>query len=171
MKGYTLIRTIRKNFVSVYGYTLIELLVSLTIIGILFSVSYVGFRDFSRRQALTGVVKQVQGDLRLAQQDALSGTKPSSGCNSLDGINFSIDSSTTYSIYYVCDGAVLPVPVKPTATLPPEISISNDTNPIFFKGLGSGTNIPAGSQATITVTQIQTGSQANILVGSGGDVK
>ena len=64
------------------GFTLIEILVSMTIIGFLFSFGYASFRDFSRRQALAGVVKQVQGDLRLAQQKALSGEKPS-GCTTL----------------------------------------------------------------------------------------
>ena len=52
------------------GYTLIEILVALTIIGLLFSFGYVSFRDYSRRQAVSDAVKTMQGDLRLAEGDA-----------------------------------------------------------------------------------------------------
>ena len=44
------------------GYTLIEILVGLAIIGLLFSFGFVSFRDYSRRQTLAGAVKEVQGD-------------------------------------------------------------------------------------------------------------
>ena len=55
------------------GYTLIELLVGISIIAIIFGVGFVSYREFSRRQSLTGVTKQLVGDLRLAQQLALTG--------------------------------------------------------------------------------------------------
>ncbi|KKR39915.1 MAG: Pilin assembly protein [Candidatus Woesebacteria bacterium GW2011_GWB1_40_101] len=58
------------------GYTLIELLVAITILGIIFGAGYISFRDFSRRQALTAAVRTVSGDVRLTQEMALSGKKP-----------------------------------------------------------------------------------------------
>ena len=64
------------------AYTLIEILVGLTIVGLLFGFGFVSFRDFSRRQTLAGSAKKVQGDLRLTQESALSGKKPSDfDCN------------------------------------------------------------------------------------------
>ena len=37
------------------AYTLIEILVALTIVGLIFGIGYVNFRDFARRQALAGI--------------------------------------------------------------------------------------------------------------------
>jgi prepilin-type N-terminal cleavage/methylation domain len=47
---------------SVRAYTLIEVLVVLSIIGVLFGIGYVSYRDFSRRQELAGVAKNIQGE-------------------------------------------------------------------------------------------------------------
>ena len=44
------------------GYTLIEILVVISIMAILFTVGFAGYRDFSRRQVLLGAVNQIQGD-------------------------------------------------------------------------------------------------------------
>ena len=82
------------------GYTLIEILVSLPIVGLIFGIGYVNFRDFSRRQALAGVARMVKGDLRLAQEQALAGKKPTHAfcnpSNQLDGFNFRVVSSQSY---------------------------------------------------------------------------
>lgn len=87
------------------AYTLIEILVSLTIIGILFGIGYVSFRDFARRQSIAGAAKVLQGNFRLAQQQALSGQKPS-GCGTLDGVRLRINSTQSYAVEAVCNGAV-----------------------------------------------------------------
>jgi len=155
------------------GYTLIEILVGLVIIGILFTVGYVGFRDFSRRQALSGVVKNVQGDLRLTQGYALAGQKPDNVfCNSpasLIGYNFNAVSATEYRIEAVCSGGVV---IQKEYVLSSGISImSSSPNPILFKILGNGTNITSGQSGTITLYQEGSGVQTNILIGSGGEIK
>lgn len=154
------------------GYTLIEILVVLTIIGILFSVGYVGYRDFSRRQSLAGAAKIVQGDLRKAQQNALSGIKPQSaaclGANTLDGYFFRVTSASTYEIGAACSGGNV---VTDTVSVTESISISTPSpNPIIFKVLGTGTNIPSGD-ASVTLTQGATNDTLTILIGSGGDVR
>lgn len=158
------------------GYTLIEILVGLTIIGILFSVGYVSFRDFSRRQALAGVAKQIQGDIRLAQEQSLSGKKPEdplnkcAGVNFLDGYNFKVNSTSvpaSYSVEAVCAGQA--VEIK-SVNIPSDFSISSTIATILFKPLGQGTNIPVES-ATITITQDSTGNQALIVVSAAGEVE
>src|SRR3990167_10524628 len=87
------------------AYTLIELLVGLTIVGLLFGFGFVSFRDFSRRQAIEGAAKKVQGDLRLAQSLALAGKKPNSTyCNDpniLDSYSLIIINSQEYDIEIV----------------------------------------------------------------------
>lgn len=172
-KGYTLIRTLlRQNLVNVYAaYTLIEILVALTIVGLIFGIGYVNFRDFSRRQALAGTARSVMGDLRLAQEQALAGKKPTSVlCDTpsrLNGYNFRVNSGTSYQIEAACSGGNV---VTKSVTLPPDISISTPSpNPILFKILGEGTNLSAN--ATITLTQAGTSNTRSITVTQGGEIK
>lgn len=156
------------------GFTLIEILVGLTIIGLLFGVGYVNFRDFSRRQAIAGAAKLLQGDLRLAQQQASSGQKPDDiNCNdpnTLTGYFFNVVSSSEYTIFAGCSAGYSLILSK-DVTLPPGISIASTQNPILFKVLGAGTNIPQGSTITITLTQEATNNISTISVGSGGEIQ
>ena len=153
------------------GYTFIEILVALTIVGLIFGIGYVNFRDFARRQALTGMARSVMGDLRLAQGQALSGKKPSAAvCNSpnkLNGYNFRVNSASSYQIEAACSGGNI---VTKSVTLPADISISTPSpNPILFKILGEGTNLSAN--ATITLTQAGTSNTRVVTVTSGGEIK
>lgn len=159
----------------VRAFTLIEILVSMTIVGFLFSFGYASFRDFSRRQALAGVVKQVQGDLRLAQQKALSGEKPA-GCTApppvktLNAYNFYRSTEDTYKIQADCT-VVGVVDVK-TVTLPAGAKILTPSpNPIKFNVLSRGTNIVSGESATITLTQAGVPDQQDVIVTAGGEIK
>ena len=148
------------------GYTLIEILVGLAIISLLFSFGYVSFRDFSRRQALNGSVKQIQGDLRLAQSSASSGQKPSSGnCTQLDGytVNFSTDN---YVVTANCTNQNITIK---TVTLP--TGITETVGSVRFKVLGQGTNLADGVDTTITVTQNGTNATAVVTITSGGEIK
>ncbi len=156
------------------GYTLIEILVGLTIIGIVFGVGYVSFRDFSRRQALAGSAKAVQGDLRLVQEMAIIGQKPDDPfCNPpniLNGYRFGVVSSSQYRLRADCTGGV--AAVLKLVTLPSDITISTPSpNPIIFKVLGQGTNIPSGQNATLVLTQAGTNRTFTITVSSGGEIK
>ena len=151
------------------GYTLIEILVALTIIGLIFSFGYVSFRDFSRRQAVIGVAKTIQGDLRLTQGNAMTGQKPT-GCNTtLDTFSFRIVSPSSYTIEANCGGTA--VSVK-DVSLPTGITVSTPSpNPLKFKILGQGTNIPQGGSAVLTLTQTATNNTTTVTVTSGGEIK
>lgn len=154
---------------SVRAYTLIEVLVVLSIIGVLFGIGYVSYRDFSRRQELAGVAKNIQGNLRKAQQSALSGVKPEGvACNSqtLIGYDFYMVSNSKYQIRANCAGGNI---VVLDVDLPVSETISLTDNPILFKILGNGTNIESSS--TITIVQTATGDSVQISVGSGGDIQ
>jgi len=165
------------------AYTLIEILVAITIIGLLFNVGYANFRAFSQRQALSGIIKQIQGDLRLAQQMALSGQKPQGpdalACqtNSLDGIQFGMTTSAPYlyRIRALCgSGGTNTLPIIKEFDFPSDVTPSPVTfspNPIIFKVLGNGTNIPAGGSVVITLTQVGTNNKATITVTSGGAIQ
>src|SRR3972149_11768986 len=146
------------------AYTLIEILVALTIVGLIFGIGYVGSRDFSRRQALAGTARSMVGDLRLAQEQALSGKKPAdifcNDPNRLNGYDFRVTGATTYVLEANCTGGV--VQTK-SVSLPTDVALSTPSpNPITFKILGQGTNIPA--TATITLTQTGTSNSRAIIV-------
>lgn len=176
----------RQRFVN--GYTLIEILVSLSIIGLLFSFGYVNFREFQRRQSVLGIARQLKGDIRFAQQSAISGDKPDStvsgytNCvapNVLNGYYFR-SSGTSYTIEANCSIPGNPVTVSvtvKTTTLPTDVSLSvssGSPNPILFKSLGQGTNIATGSQVTVTITDASFGGSAliqDVIVTAGGEIK
>lgn len=175
-KGFTFMNKASER--SERGFTLIEILIVMTIIGILFGVGYASYRDFSRRQTLIGIAKQIQGDLRLAQQMSLSGEK-TEACNGkeLSGIGFGITKGTAppyYRIRIICGyDAAGNYPIFKTYSLPLGFTYNESTfspNPILFKVLGQGTNIPSGQTATLTI-QDPFGNAATVTIDSGGSIK
>lgn len=151
------------------GYTLIEVLIVLSVMGVLFGIGYAGYRDFSRRQEISGIAKSIEGNLRKAQQNALSGVKPDVlVCKSqtLVGYDFYMVSGSEYQIRANCTGGYA---VVLDVNLPASEMISMEDNPILFNVLGNGTNITGST--VITVTQTATGQTVQITVGSGGDIQ
>lgn len=157
---------------STFGYTLIEILVGLTIIGIIFGVGFASFREFSRRQSLAGGVKTLVGDLRLAQEQAISGKKPEDvKCTSglLDGYNFRVVPPRTYQIEADCTQGIV---VVKTVTVSDDMTLfAPAINPILFKALGQGTNIPEGQEVVVNITQAGTNAVAPVTISAGGEIR
>ncbi|MDO8341338.1 MAG: prepilin-type N-terminal cleavage/methylation domain-containing protein [Candidatus Woesebacteria bacterium] len=153
------------------GYTLIELLVGITIISIVFTIGYAGFREFSRRQALGGVTKAIKADLRLTQQLASTGQKPTTGtCTQLSSYRFYIYSATsTYKIYANCSNPASTNILVKTVSLDSDISITLPPTPayILFKVLGQGTNLTSDYIIELDHT---TGDSSTVTVGTGGEI-
>lgn len=148
------------------GYTLIEVLVVISILGIIFSIGFSGFREFSRRQELTGSVKKITADLRLTQQLALTGQKPTGlTCERLDSYTFTRVTSSVYTITANCINSTNHV-VK-TVTLPEQVSLSEGT--VVYKALGHGTTL--NSPIIFTVANTTSGTSGTITVGIGGSVE
>lgn len=147
------------------GYTLIELLVGITIISIVFTIGYAGFREFSRRQALSGVVKSIKADLRLAQQLASSGQKPNEDqgtCAQLNGYTL-LFLTDSYTLTANCEVNRL---IK-TVTLPAGITETNNLS-VKYKILGQGTNLTA--DLNLILTHTATGNTFTMVIGKGGDI-
>ena len=156
------------------AFTLIEILIAISIMGLVFGVGYASFRGFSRRQSLISFARKIKGDLSLARQKAMAGEKPESlSCNSpntLSGYNFRLVSNTNYVLEAVCSGGIVAVEGK-DIDAPGGVSMSYPSpNPIVFKVLGSGTNI-VSSDAQITLTQTGTGNTISVYVTKGGEIK
>lgn len=154
------------------GYTLIEVLVSLTIIGLIFSYGFVNFRDFARRQAVESAKRRLIAELRLTQELAFSGQKPeNTNCtspNTLDGYYFEILSSTRYKVAALCSGGEVDLKeVDLTGGI--FLSIPSP-NPILFKILGHGTNISSG-EISITLSQSGTTNTQTVTISTTGEIK
>lgn len=150
----------------------------LSIMGILFTAGYASLRDFSNRQAVDNSASSIQGDLKLAQEMALSSQLPSdsncTGSYTLNGYNFKILTSgpipaASYEIRASCSGPGVVSAIK-TVKLPVGETIGPVSTTILFKILGQGTNIASGN-VVITVTQTGTGSTASVTVASGGQIQ
>jgi type II secretory pathway pseudopilin PulG len=153
------------------GYTLIELLVVITIGIIVFSIGIAGYREFSRRQALTGVTKATISDLRLIQQQALTGQKPTGVvCTKLVGYIFTRTSSTNYRVYARCDNAgVLVNHQTKSVDLTGGTTFSAGTASILFKVLGQGTDLSGNN--ILTFTNTASGATSQIAIGTGGNIQ
>jgi len=72
------------------GYTLIELLITISIMAILSTIAFVNFKDFAQEGVLNRAVGQVQTLLRLAQTNATTGLK----CNDSPAESWMIEFET-----------------------------------------------------------------------------
>ena len=121
------------------GFTLIELMVVISIMALLFGFSYASYREFQRRQVLIQAGNMLITNLRLAQQLAFSGRKEA-GCVTLDGYAIERRSDTSYAIEDRCIGGGGGNEIK-LVTLPPNIEIDpfpSPGNEITFYVLGRG---------------------------------
>lgn len=145
------------------GYTLIELMVGLTIAALLFLVGYAGYREFIRRQALDNTYKELKSDLKLAQQLALSGEKPSSCTGALFGYQVAFAESS-YTVSASCGGSVQ-VRTRP---LPGGITLSG-ADTILYKIIGEGTTLTGN--ILIILTQASTGRTKVLEITKEGTLK
>lgn len=138
------------------GFTLIELVIVVSLIGVLFGLTFVSYRNFSDRQAMKAAVGQLRDTLEFAKSRADSQVKPQvcilNGytldgykvqlCNLGDACSLSGD----YEIRVVCSGTSYPVDsVTSFRKLPDKISFNKEkTKPtsFFFKVLSRGVDQP-----------------------------
>lgn len=159
----------KQNLLKYAAFTLVEILVSLSLILLLTGLGYAGYRDFSRRQTLLSAARKIEGDLRYAQGLANSGTAPASpaSCTNLSGYRFLLTASA-YTISALCTEGY--VDVKKDVSPGANITISSTLPSFLFKVLASGTNIPEATPVTITLRQTGVSASVAIKVNSAGQV-
>lgn len=169
----------RRNLVSAQGFTLIELVVVIMTMGLLFSFGYASYREFARRQQLESVVRTFKGDLRLAQQLALTGKKEAE-CNTLEGyrvrrieVSPPTPPNQFYEIGAVCDGtetcSSTPSYCIKTVQIPQNITLSPFPAPgnrFTFLVLTKGVD----RAATVTFTQSGTSYTKSVEITQGGEI-
>jgi len=67
------------------GFTLVELIVSVTVLGILLGLAVPQFTDFLRNSRRTAVLNELVGSLTLARTEAIRRGVPVSVCKTIDG--------------------------------------------------------------------------------------
>jgi type IV fimbrial biogenesis protein FimT len=73
------------------GYTLIELMVAITIVAILLGIGVPSFREFTRSNRITAAQNDLVTSLNLARSEALRRNRPVSVCASTDGTACGVD--------------------------------------------------------------------------------
>ncbi|MBI2590672.1 MAG: prepilin-type N-terminal cleavage/methylation domain-containing protein [Candidatus Blackburnbacteria bacterium] len=145
------------------GFTLIEILVGLTIMAVLFGVGYASYREFARRQTLNTAFDRIKNGLSLAQQLALVGDKPS-GCQRLNG--YKVDfTSGSFTVSADCTNEDYEIR---RVSLPGGITFSGASS-ILYKVLAQGTDIP--SNLDVVFTQSATGKTLNAEITTQGVLK
>lgn len=121
------------------GFTLIELMVVLSITAVLGTLGIAGFTVYNQIQILQTATSDVMSVLNLAKSRAQSQVKPSALCSSsetLDGYAVEILAlSKKYPLYLVCSGSYKPV-VEEAKTLPKGVSF--DANKSLFYPIQRG---------------------------------
>jgi len=119
------------------GFTLIELLVAIAIGGILFSGGLAAYRGIGEKQTVKQAGISFQSKLRLFQQKALAGEKPSE-CDIpgeiLEGYRVDWESSTSYIMTAVCS---ITSPTENTINLVENVAFGGNFGTIFFPVLRS----------------------------------
>jgi type II secretory pathway pseudopilin PulG len=156
-----------------FGYTIIEIIVSIFILIIIFSAVQAGYRVFILQKSLGSVKSQIISDIKLAQQYAMSGKKPT-GCSGLNGYRFTTISNTDpdlnyYQIWSDCDTDVKVKEVY-LKNIAKQVSFTSVNPNVLFKVLGAGTDIGEGLTRTITLSQ-SGGGTMTIIITPGGEVK
>lgn len=163
------------------GYTLIEILIALTIMSLLFGIGFSGFRDYSRRQQLESISRQVRADISIAKERAFAGTKPTSPnaqCDSPQTLMghgiFAVGGGASYQLYAICTGGTSFID---TRTMPTGFTITRTYSPAgcpvvstYFKAIGQGTSLSTGCNAVFTITNTSTTQTTTVTMTSSGEI-
>lgn len=161
------------------GYTLVEILIGLTILTLLFVGGYTAYRDFTRRQIIINTAEELKANISQARVKALTAERPDvlgGECGTFLGY-VAVFSPSSYVIKPDCDPTD-PGPLSSyykTYSLPPGVSVSVSNagvaNQILFKPLGAGTDVVNENGATITVSHRDSLNTQMITVYPSGAIK
>lgn len=159
------------------GFTLIELMVVISIVLIVGTYGLLAYRDFGRRQVVTQAAEQVRTVLVRTRQRALSGERPTGCSGPLSAYQFTYtNNQATYSVGPICQTS----PSPETASLDPEhpsspsvVFIQSGSSPcptsFKFNVLGNGTSL--SSDCTITVSGYSGSITASLTVKTSGSLQ
>jgi len=155
---------------SARGYTLIELLVAISLALIISSFGLAYYSSFNRRQIVEQAAKRIVSDIRLAQNLALSQQKPlvSPGCTctTFNGYLFDRITGSSYRIVPDCS-PVCGVSVKDVEL---ENILLSGIKSIKFAVLTQGVVITPPGLKRLKVKYQGSSYNRDIVVGTSGDL-
>lgn len=163
------------------GFTLLEMLVALAIMAIIAVLIFANYRQGQKNYLLTQVAQRFVGDIREAQNMAVTGAEVT-GYSEIGGFGIYVDNSTNPYSYRLflsttsnpatgCPLGIMPGVTLRTVNLPTGISISPRNRNIFYAPPDPDTCInlnPSSNSITFTLTQISTGRTKNVIVNKYG---
>jgi len=83
------------------GFTLVELMITIFLVGILLGIGVPNFRDFIRNSRITTAANDLLADLNLARSEAVKRRVPVTLCKSTNGTSCDDDDATPFSRWIV----------------------------------------------------------------------
>lgn len=131
------------------GFTLVELIVSLTVLLLLGAAFISNYNNFNRTQQVKQAVLLLKNNLRYAQTLAVAAQRPSGGCTVFNGY-LAVFAGNSYTISASCDGAALAI-TSQTTYLPVGVTFTPPPPRLLFLPLSGRADI-GSSNVVITVT-------------------
>jgi prepilin-type N-terminal cleavage/methylation domain-containing protein len=155
------------------GFTLIELMIAISIIAILGALGIVGFSNFNKAQVLQTSAKEVIAMLNLAKSRAQSQIKPLAFCSggSLSGYKVIISNLKKYSLYLSCSTGVDSLITEQDKSLPTGLNFSEDSSLSFFFPVRSGGIQASGLSPWQIIILDNDGKTKTITINPGGNVQ
>ncbi len=146
------------------GFTLIELMIVISVTAVLGTLGIAGFTSYNKIQTLQSAANDVTTILNLARSRALSQVKLGSTCKTqtLEGYGTEIFSNNSYSLKIYCPRPTSEVLDK--KTLPQGITFKSSPTTFFFPVLTGGVE----TQGQIVITNSIT--DKTIIINSLGGV-
>ena len=146
------------------GFTLIELITVIAIIGLIIGISIPSFMTYSNIQSLQAGTLGVVTTLQQAKSSSESQAKPSSCAQTLDGYQVRILTYQTYQLGVMCSNVYTGGPIQ---SLPSTTKFSVSSQTFFFKTQHNGVTFPTGNKIVI---KNQVGSTNTITVDALGNI-
>lgn len=144
---YRLYNTHTRSGQAGNGFSLVELLVSITVLSLIFGLAIASYSRFNRRERIKQAGQTLRTDLRYAQTRAISAQKPDSGCTTFTGMRFTFVSGG-YTIAHECTEGV--VGAGDTKTLPDGVTFSPVPSAFTFLALTRRSSHSADQTLTLT---------------------
>jgi prepilin-type N-terminal cleavage/methylation domain-containing protein len=165
------------------GFTLLEMLIALAIMAIIAVLILANYRQGQKTYVLSQTAQTLVGDLREAQNMAVTGAEVS-GYSQIGGFGIYINNSTnpySYTLFLNttsnpttgCPVGAVPGVILKTVNLPSGITINNTSRNVFYAPPDPDTCIntnPSTSSITFTLTQASTGGTTTVIVDKYGKI-
>lgn len=151
-----------KSPINKHGFTMIELILSLTLISIIFGFTMLYYRNSQIRADINSQAQNIAHHLRLAQSSASSGLQ-----NTNHGVHFETSSYTIFKgpSFNLSDSSNFTINLPETITIN-NINLNGGENDIIFSKINGETE----NYGTISINSTQINKTVTITVTSVGSI-